>query len=218
MNIVITGASSGIGLELATQLKARGEEVFVVCRKSSAELKALGVNILEGIDLTAVDFEKKLQAHFKDLKIDWLINNAGFFGNDDLSELNIEELRYQFEVNTLAPLRVTQALLSNLSAGSKIAMVSSQMGSITETSGGYYGYRMSKAALNMAGKNIAVDLKPKGIATILLHPGYVKTKMTGFNGEITTEVSAQGLIKLIDKLSLETSGRYWHTNGRELPW
>lgn len=218
MNIVITGASSGIGLELARQLKARGEKVFVVCRKSTPELRELSVETLEGIDLAEGSLEERLKIYFKDLKIDWLINNAGVFGDDQFGELDPSKLVSQFEVNAIAPLRVTQALLPQLSRGSKIAMVTSQMGSIAETSGGYYAYRMSKAALNMAGKNLALDLNPKGISTVLLHPGYVKTKMTGFHGEITPETSAKGLIKLIDQLTLENSGSYWHTNGRELPW
>ncbi|MCE3014119.1 MAG: SDR family oxidoreductase [Proteobacteria bacterium] len=218
MNIVITGGSSGIGLELARQLSARGEKVFVVCRKSTPELRELSLETLEGIDLTEAGLEEKLKIYFKGLKIDWLINNAGVFGDDHLGVLDPSQLRTQFEVNAIAPLRVTQALLPQLSRGSKIAMVTSQMGSIEETSGGYYAYRMSKAALNMAGKNLALDLKPKGISTILLHPGYVKTKMTGFHGEITPEASAKGLIKLIDQLTMENSGSYWHSNGRELPW
>ncbi len=218
MNIVITGGASGIGLELTRQLSLRGEKVYVICRKTSPELAKLPVSVFEGIDLTSKDLETQLQSALKDIKIDWLINNAGVFVETEFPRIDFDHIRSQFEINALAPLRVTQALYFQLSPKAKVAMVTSQMGSIEETSGGYYAYRMSKAALNMAGNNLAHDLKSRGITTVLLHPGYVKTKMTGFNGEITPEVSAQGLIKIIDELKIEESGSFWHTNGRELPW
>jgi NAD(P)-dependent dehydrogenase (short-subunit alcohol dehydrogenase family) len=123
------------------------------------------------------------------------------------------------EINAYAPLRVTEALLSNLQSGSKIANITSRMGSIADNdSGGRYGYRASKAALNAFGKSLAIDLKPKEIAVAQLHPGYVKTRMVGFGGLIDTAESVGGLVKLIDTLTLENSGLFWHTNGEELPW
>lgn len=218
MNIVITGASSGIGLEMARQLSERGENVFVLCRKKSAELEKLKLTIIEGIELTSSNLEAQLSESLKGIKVDWLINNAGVFEEDTFPHLDPQRLRYQFEVNAVAPLRVTQALYSHLTSGAKIAMVSSQMGSITKTSGDYYGYRMSKAALNMAGKNLALELKARGISVALLHPGYVKTKMTGFHGEILPAASAKGLIHLIDALNLKNSGEFLHCNGKLLDW
>jgi NAD(P)-dependent dehydrogenase (short-subunit alcohol dehydrogenase family) len=218
MNVVITGASSGIGLEIARQLSERGENVFVVCRKKSAELEKFKLTIIEGIELTSSNLEKQLSDSLKGIKIDWLVNNAGVFEESDFPTIDPEKLRYQFEVNAVAPLRVTQALSSHFNKNAKIAMVSSQMGSIEETTGGYYGYRMSKAALNMAGRNLSQELKGQGISVVLLHPGYVKTKMTGFKGEITPEVSASGLIKIIDELNVKKSGSFWHTNGNEISW
>lgn len=218
-SIVITGSASGIGLELARQLAARGDKVFALCRSATPELSALPVTVVTGIELTAPDLEAKLVTALKGVKIDWLMNNAGIFENETLEHMNIDHVRRQFEVNAIAPLRVTTALLSQLSAGSKIGITTSRMGSISDnTSGQYYGYRMSKAAVNMLGKSLTVDLLPKKISVALLHPGYVKTKLTHHHGEITPDVSAQGLIRLMDALTLETSGGFWHTNGTRLSW
>jgi NAD(P)-dependent dehydrogenase (short-subunit alcohol dehydrogenase family) len=147
------------------------------------------------------------------------MNNAGLFENETFGAIDYAQIQRQLEINTIAPLRLTEALATSLTQGSKIGITTSRMGSIEDnTSGGYYGYRLSKAAVNMIGKSLAVDLKPRGVAVALLHPGYVKTKMTSFNGEITPDVSAQGLIKVMDALTLETSGGFWHTNGQRLPW
>jgi NAD(P)-dependent dehydrogenase (short-subunit alcohol dehydrogenase family) len=103
--------------------------------------------------------------------------------------------------------------------GSKIANITSRMGSIADNdSGGRYGYRASKAALNAFGKSLAVDLKPRGIAVAQLHPGYVKTRMVNFGGLISPEESARGLAERIANLTLENTGSFWHSNGEELPW
>jgi len=181
---LVTGASSGIGLELTKQLLAKGMKVLAVCRKSSAELDKAGATVISGIELTSPGMETKLKEAVGDLPIDVLWNNAGVLENETLEELNLDTIRHQFEVNTLAPLRVTHALMGNLRKGSKIAITTSRMGSIEDnTSGHYYGYRLSKAAVNMVGKGMSVDLEKQGIAVALLHPGYVKTKMTGHGGD-----------------------------------
>ena len=129
-------------------------------------------------------------------------------------------MRKQFEVNALGTLRVTNALLPNLSSGSKVIIMTSRMGSIGDnTSGGSYGYRMSKAALSMAGKSLSHDLKPQGIAVAILHPGLVKTRMTGFTDSgITTEQAVTGLLERIEELNLKNTGSFWHSNGEILPW
>jgi NAD(P)-dependent dehydrogenase (short-subunit alcohol dehydrogenase family) len=216
---LITGASSGIGLELTKQLLSKGVEVLAVCRKTSPELDRTGATVISGIELVSADLETKLQKAVGNSPLDLLWNNAGVFENESLENLNLEAIRHQFEVNTLAPLRVTQTLVGNLSPGSKIAITTSRMGSIEDnTSGRYYGYRLSKAAVNMVGKGLAVDLEKKGIAVALLHPGYVKTKMTGNNGDITPDASAAGMIKIVENLTLKNSGGFWHSNGDELPW
>ncbi len=137
-----------------------------------------------------------------------------------LEHLDTNSIRRQFEVNALGPLRLTQALLTNLKQGSKVIIMTSRMGSIEDnTSGGSYGYRMSKVALSMAGKSLSVDLKSQGIAVAILHPGLVKTRMTGFTDSgITPEQAVKGLLARIDELNLENTGTFWHSNGEILPW
>ena len=150
--------------------------------------------------------------------IDVLINNAGRLRRDSLSQPDDEEVMSQFVVNAVGPLRLTRALLPLMSSGSKVAHITSRMGSIADnTSGGMYGYRMSKAALNAAAKSMTVDLAPKGIAIAILHPGFVRTGMTGGNGLVDPPESAAGLIARIDELTQETSGTFWHMNGDVLP-
>ncbi len=153
-----------------------------------------------------------------DTQVDVLINNAGIFENETFDDLDLDQIRRQFEVNALGPLQVTSALQHHLGKGSKIIIMTSRMGSIDDNgSGSFYGYRMSKAALNMAGVNLAHDFRSKGIAVAILHPGMVATEMTGRNG-IPVSESAQGLIARIDELQLADSGGFWHANGERLPW
>ncbi len=215
---VVTGASRGIGLEYCHQLQQRGETVIGVCRSPSDELKQLGIQVESGIDITAAQDVSDLAERLRDVEIDVLINNAGILNSESLGHLDFDSIRQQFEVNAIGPLRVTQALLPNLHSGSKIAIMTSRMGSIADnTSGGYYGYRMSKAALSMAGKSLANDLRDRKIAVAILHPGMVSTRMTGNSGISPTE-AVQGLIARIDQLSLDTSGTFWHAKGEVLPW
>jgi len=125
---------------------------------------------------------------------------------------------HQFKINTLGPLRVTEALSENLTEGAKVAIVTSRVGSIQDnSSGGYWGYRTSKTAVNMVGTNLMHELRPRGIAVALLHPGLVATEMTGHQGVPPNE-AARGLIERIDELTLANSGRFWHAEGYELPW
>ena len=153
-----------------------------------------------------------------DQGIDILLNNAGILRGDSLESLDYEAMEEQFRINTLGPLRVTEALLPNLGSGSKLAIVSSRVGSIEDnTSGGYYGYRASKTAVNQIGTNLKHDLAPRGISVALLHPGLVATEMTGGQG-ITPQESAAGLISRIDDLNSKNSGGFWHAEGYPLPW
>ncbi|MFQ5626301.1 MAG: SDR family oxidoreductase [Methyloligellaceae bacterium] len=217
--IVITGANRGIGLARAQQLWQRGDEVIAACRTTSAELAATGAEVIEGVDVADDAAVARLAETLGGRTIDILINNAGLLTREGLDNLDWEAMRAQFEVNTLGPLRVTKALLPCLTSGAKVAIISSRVGSIADnSSGGNYGYRMSKAAVNMAGVNLSHDLKDKGIAVVLLHPGYVRTKLTGMSGHIDPEESARGLIARIDETTLERSGTFWHANGSELPW
>jgi NAD(P)-dependent dehydrogenase (short-subunit alcohol dehydrogenase family) len=217
--VCISGASRGIGLELARQYRDRGEEVVAACRKATDGLKKLGVEVVEGVDVTDEAAVSKLAKAVGKRQVDVLVNCAGVLSSESLADLDFDRMRHQFEVNSLGPLRVTAALRGNFENGSKVAIVTSRMGSIEDnTSGGRYGYRMSKCAVNMAGRSLAHDLKDEGVAVAILHPGFVRTDMTGHQGLVDPPESAAGLIARIDELTLETSGGFWHANGERLPW
>ena len=217
---LVTGANRGIGLEYCRQLKARGDNVIAVCRSASEELKNLGIAIETEVDITSDKDVANLVKRLDGKTIDVLINNAGILERVSLDNLDIDSIRRQFEVNAIGPLRLTHALLNNLKSGSKVIMMTSRMGSIDDnTSGGSYGYRMSKVAMSMAGKSLSEDLKSKNIAVAILHPGLVKTRMTGFNNSgITPAQSVKGLLARIDELNMENTGTFWHSNGEILPW
>ena len=217
---LITGANRGIGLELARQLKNRGDDVIATCRSASPELNSLSVRVETGVDITSGESVIKLRENLNDTKVDVLIHNAGIAEFNSLSNLDPQSIIHQFEVNALSPLCCVQTMLSKLSKSAKIALISSRMGSIEDnSSGGSYGYRMSKVALCMAGKSLSVDLKPRGISVAILHPGLVSTRMTGFTSNgIQPKESVKGIIQRIDELSLDTTGTFWHSNGEILPW
>lgn len=216
--VLVTGANRGIGLELCRQLKDRGDELIAVCRSSGDALNSLDLRVIEGVDVSSGAAVSALRDQLGNERLDWLINNAGMLAVETLDRLDFETIEQQFRVNALGPLRVTAALLSNLSSGSKVGIVTSRMGSIDDnTSGSYYGYRMSKAAVNMAGMSLARDLKDQGIAVALLHPGMVATEMTGRQG-VPPQQAAAGLIQRMDELQLNQTGSFWHANGEPLPW
>ncbi len=217
--VVITGANRGIGLELARHYAREGCDVIGVCREASAELTDVAARVIEGIDVTKDAGVDKLTDALAGERIDLLINNAGLLQDEKLGSIDFDSIRIQMEINAYAPLRVTEALVSQIPSGGKIANITSRMGSIADNdSGGRYGYRASKAALNAFGKSLAVDLKPKGIAVAQLHPGYVQTRMVNFGGLISPEESAKGLATRIEGLTLENTGSFWHSNGEALPW
>jgi NAD(P)-dependent dehydrogenase (short-subunit alcohol dehydrogenase family) len=217
---LVTGSNRGIGLELCRQVHVRGDDVVATCRTSSAELDAIGCRVVEGIDVARDDVGGALEAALGEgVSLDVLVNNAGIGGWGSIDPLDLDSLREPFEVNTLGPLRVTTALLPRLVRGAKIGFVSSKAGSIGDRpSGGMYGYRMSKTALNMAAANLAHELAPRGIHVVVLHPGFVRTKMTGGRGNETPEAAAAGMISRIDELDASRSGRWFHANGDEIPW
>lgn len=218
-SVVITGANRGIGLSFCRLYKARGYDVYAACRTANPELESLGVNVVDGVDVSEERGIARLVRALKDLPIDLLINNAGILHYDALGSLDKDSIRQQFEVNALAPLVVTEALMGQFTATTKVALITSRMGSVADnTSGSRYGYRMSKAALNIAGVSLAHDLKPKGVAVAILHPGLVGTDMIGGHGDITPDEAAERLAQRIDGLTLNNSGTFWHSNGEVLPW
>ena len=216
---LITGANRGIGLELCRQLAARGDEVIATCRDTSPELQQLGLQVEPGLDVTSDEAVAALAGRLAGRRLDRLIHNAGILTRESLEDLDFERMRLQYEVNTLGPLRLTAALLPCLGQGSQVIIITSRMGSIGDnTSGSRYGYRMSKAAVNMAGVSLAHDLRAHGVAVGILHPGFVRTGMTGFQGLVDPPESARGLIQRMDELTLQTSGGFWHFEGERLPW
>jgi NAD(P)-dependent dehydrogenase (short-subunit alcohol dehydrogenase family) len=216
--ILVTGCNRGIGLELVRQLQERGDTLIAVCREASEALKASGARIIEGIDVADGEAVRRLREAIGDEPIDVIINNAGILRRDAFGSLDYEEMLEQYRVNALGPLRVTEALAGNLREGSKVAIVTSRVGSIEDNgSGGNWGYRASKTAVNMIGRNLVHELSPRGIAVALLHPGLVATDMTNKTG-IPPAESASGLVDRIDELNLENTGTFWHAEGYVLPW
>jgi len=220
LTYLITGSNKGIGLEFCRQLSHRGDNVIASCRDSSNDLRKLAVRVEENVDVSSGDSVIKLKKKIGDEKIKVLIHNAGIMRGSSLLDLDPDNILKQFKVNSLSPLCFTKAFLSNLVEGSKIILITSRMGSIQDnTSGGSYGYRMSKAALCMAGKSLSIDLHSKNISVGIIHPGLVSTSMTGFTSSgISPEESVNGMISIIDSLNLENSGTFWHSNGNILPW
>ena len=217
---LITGSNRGIGLELCKQLIERGDAVIATCRKASSELKNLGVRIEEDVDISSEDSINNLKQKLLGVELDCLINNAGIYEFNSIDHLDQQSIIRQFVVNALSPLSLTKSMKSLLKRSSKIAFITSRMGSISDnSSGSSYGYRMSKVALSMAAKSLSRDLLKEEIYVAILHPGLVSTRMTGFTKYgISTEESANGLIKRIDSLNKNNTGTFWHTNGEILPW
>jgi len=221
-HIVITGGNRGIGLEMVRQFKEKGDSVTVLCRNSSPDLDALDVQVFTGVDVTDRTSIQLAKQKCDGRPVDILINNAGVLTNETFENLDDaaqNRILYQFQINSLAPLVITSEFSDLFKIGSKVALITSRMGSIEDnTSGGRYGYRMSKAALNAAGKSLALDLSDRGINVAILHPGWVQTDMTGHTGNLTPQEAASGLITQIEALDEDRSGRFFHSNGEELPW
>lgn len=217
--VVVTGANRGIGLALVQEYLGRGDRVYALCRAPSEALLQTSAQIVIGIDVASASVGQRLASALAEVKVDILINNAGILRDESLGGIDYDSISEQFQVNAMGPLRVTEALAGQLPRGARVALITSRMGSVADnTSGGRYGYRMSKAALNIAGVSLARDLKPAGVAVALLHPGYVQTDMVGNRGDIPAQEAAHRLVARIDELNLENSGTFWHSNGEVLPW
>lgn len=223
--LLITGSNRGLGLEFVRQYAAEGWRVYACCRApaSASELNALASETVTVHALDVGDFGaiEALAEELQGVAIDVLINNAGVFGDGSpLGSIDYEVFRKTLEVNTLAPLRMTECFLPHLEKGSlkKIAHVTSRMGSIADnTSGGRYAYRSSKAALNMVNKSLSQDLGSRA-TTVVLHPGWVATDMGGPSAPLKAPESVSGMRKVIDGLSPEDTGRFFNWDGALLPW
>jgi NAD(P)-dependent dehydrogenase (short-subunit alcohol dehydrogenase family) len=228
MKIVITGANRGIGLELARQYLARGDSVQAGVREPdrAGALAALREPSSGRLQITACDVthETSVRAFAATVTepFEVLINNAGVRSRpDSLEELDLDAAARTFQVNALGSLRVTHALLPMLrrSRGAKIVNISSALGSIgNNASGGAYGYRMSKAALNMASRSLANDLREEGLIAVVISPGWVQTDMGGLDAPTSVAESATGLIGVIDRLTLQDSGGFFDFRGESLAW
>ena len=216
---LITGANRGIGFEFCKQLKEKKYHVIATCRSSNEQLDKLDIQVESDIDVTDEASLSELSNRLGDIKIDLLINNAGIMTKESIDDMDFNRIRKQLEVNTLGPLLTTNALLPLFAKPAKLVLITSRMGSIADNgSGSYYGYRMSKAARNIAGVSLAHDLKARDIAVAILHPGFVKTDLTGQTGDITPDQSVKNMLARIDELSIDNSGTFWHSNGETLDW
>ena len=222
---LVTGADRGIGEALCLELAARGERVIATCLGDSPTLRSRGIRVEPDVDVTSDAAIAALAERLRDERIDDLVNVAGVAHGGKLGGLDFAKLRHEYEVNALGPLRVTQAMLGLLGPGSKVAIITSRVGSLAENfAGGLYGYRMSKAAANMLGICLARDLAKRGIAVVCLHPGSVRTEMTrGMAGGVIGDLvepadAARGLLARIEELTIETTGTFRHANGEMLPW
>lgn len=215
--ILITGANRGIGLEFARQYADAGWTVIATARRPSVELDALGVRV-ETLDLSDAEAVVSFPATVEG-SLDLLIANAGT--NHPMNADTAEDARAwqkMMMVNAIAPYLLGRALLSRMSRAGKIIAVSSGMGSIAQSSGGWVPYRTSKAALNMALSNLALEAQPLGVTVAALSPGWVRTRMGGAGAEITAEESVRDMRALIDRLTIEDTGRFLRRNGSEIPW
>ena len=221
--VLITGANRGIGLELARQYSADGWHVIGTAREPAAakDLIELDVQIVQ-LDVTDQDSVDRMANELGDQSIDVLINNAGVLSRlQSIKEVDFEQFNRTMAVNTVGPIRVTQALLANLQAGKtrKIINVSSVAGSIaSKSSGGMYGYSESKAALNMFTRSLAGELRADGFTCIVIHPGWVQTDMGGSSAPVTVQESAAGIRKVVENLTAADSGEFWTFDGQHLPW
>jgi len=229
-SVLITGANRGLGLEFARQYLSDGWRVFATCRVPAAadQLQHLAKNggghlaVLE-MDVTDAASVRKAAAQIKDATIDLIINSAGITGASGQRPGNIDydSWVHVLNVNTMGPLRVLEAFVDHLARGERKLAVSitSGMGSLADnTSGGSIGYRSSKAALNMVMRSAAIDLAPRGIACILINPGWVKTDLGGPSATLTPQESVTWMRRLIEKLGPAQSGKFFHYDGSEYPW
>jgi NAD(P)-dependent dehydrogenase (short-subunit alcohol dehydrogenase family) len=229
MRAVVTGANRGLGLGLSRAYAERGDEVWATARHpaDARDLQALArasdgrVRVHE-LDVRSEEEVRALAAAIGDAPVDVLVNNAGVASSwsTSLQAFDAEDALRCFDTNALGPIRVTRALIPNLRAArGKVVNMTSLMGSIADNgSGRAYAYRLSKAALNMATRNLAHEVKGFGGIAIALHPGWVKTEMGGDGATEEIADAVARMVSLVDQLTAERSGRFWHAQGAELPW
>jgi len=222
--VLVTGANRGIGLALARHFGDAGYTVIGTARDpdEATELKATGARV-EQLDVTDQASVDAMAQRLSGTPIDILINNAGVKGDDsrDMATLDVANMEWVLNVNTLGPVRVIKALFPNLQAGGRkvVVNISSTMGSIERNTWGCCaGYRASKSALNSINKTFATDYGKLGMTFVVMHPGYVQTDMNDGQGSITTDQSAAGILSVATGLDASDNGRFFDWQGEELPW
>ena len=223
--VLITGAGRGLGLEFTRQYAADGWHVIACCRSpdKASKLKKLGRQVeVHALEVTSPDSIQHLAKTLAGKPIDVLLNNAGLHGDrTPFGATDVALWKKILEVNTIAPIQMTAALLENVAASAqkKVVNISSKVGSIGDgPSGGSYAYRSSKTALNMAMANAAHELKGRGITILLFHPGWVQTDMGGPSAPVSIEQSITGMRRIIDKATLAETGHFYDYTGKQLPW
>lgn len=231
MRIVVTGANRGIGLELVRQLASRGDTVEA-CARRPAEADALTALAGDRVRIHPLDVRdpasvRALAGSLGDAAIDIVFNVAGVYGGSRQSlsqmaeDLALDDVASTFDINASGPLRVAVALLPHVRRGAakKLVHVTSGMGSIGDnTSGGFYAYRMSKAALNIMSRSLAVDLRGDGIVSVVINPGWVQTDMGGDGAPTPVADSVRGILREVGRATLADSGEFLNWNGHRLPW
>lgn len=229
LNVLITGANRGLGLEFTRQYAEAGWQVFACCRNpdKAVVLQQLATQRPDKVGLHALDVAdfaqiEQLAKRLSASSVDLLLNNAGLYpAGEAFGSIDYEAWMEAFRVNTMAPLKMAEAFAGHVarSQQKKIVNITSKMGSIDDnTSGHHYLYRSSKTALNMVTKSLAIDLAPRGITTIVLHPGWVQTDMGGPNAWITVQESVAGMRQVIDRIKTSDSGKFYGYDGKEIPW
>jgi NAD(P)-dependent dehydrogenase (short-subunit alcohol dehydrogenase family) len=217
-HVLITGANRGLGLEFARQYKEAGWDVVATARQMSPELEALGVRV-ETLDMRDLDAVERFGDRLD--RLDLLIANAGTYGPREVTSADeAREWAETFVTNTIAPFLLAQSVLPLVEASSgKLIAVSTKMGSIEDnTSGGFIAYRSSKAALNAAWRNLAIEVRNRGVAAAVLHPGWVQTRMGGASAPLEPEESVAGMRKVIEGIGPEQSGGFFSYDGTTVPW
>ncbi len=220
MNVLVTGANRGIGLSWARAFRKREATVYGTAREpgGAEDLREIGAHV-EELDVTDDASVAMLAERLHGVSIDLLVLNAGILRRDTADTVDAALMLRQFDTNALGPLRVALALRPNLALADKPAVVgmTSRMGSIADnTSGGFYGYRTSKAALNSVMKSLSIDLSPWPV--IVIHPGYIATRMTGNQGDLGPDEAVDRMMSIVDRLEPSMTGRFYHRDGHELPW
>lgn len=229
--VLITGANRGIGLEFARQYAADGWQVVACCRQpqQAEALNRLADQYKDRFSIHRLDVRElaeidQLSHKLQDLSIDILINNAGVYPhaqNGEFGRISYDDWMEAFRVNTFAPLKMVEALIEQIACSQLkiVATITSKMGSIADNQrGGSYIYRSSKAAVNMVIKSLAIDLQPRGIIAVLLHPGWVQTDMGGRGALISTKQSVTGMKSILDRVTHSDTGKFIAYDGQHIPW